>query len=105
LNVFHFLVASQTTLSLPPVLPLELEELLKPYFNRDDDNEDIDLSEEASDEEGPMCLSQSSLRRKLMFIQEEVLETNCPSSPMVVCVFIQNNYLKYLLNLFYFRAF
>jgi len=85
LNPLHFLVASQTTLSLPPVLPLELEELLKPYFNRDDDNEDIDLSEE--DEEGPMFLSQSSLRRKLMFIQEEVLETNCPSSPMVVCVF------------------
>lgn len=82
---YNFIVASQTTLSLPPVLPMELEEILKPYFNRDDEEEDQDFSEdEASDEEGPMCLSQSSLRRKLMFIQEEVLETNCPSSPIVV---------------------
>jgi Protein aurora borealis N-terminus len=78
------LVGSQTTLSLPPVLPSELEELLKPYFNSDDNEEDIELNEETSDEEGPMFLSQSSLRRKLMFIQEEVLETNCPSSPIVV---------------------
>jgi len=76
------LVASQTTLSLPPVLPPELEAALKPYFNNDQESE-----AELSEEEEPMFLSQSGLRRKLMFKQEEVLDIHCPSSPIVVGAF------------------
>ncbi|CAH1395572.1 unnamed protein product [Nezara viridula] len=52
---------TQTRLSLPPILPPEVEAALKPYFRNDDE---ADISDECN-------LSNSTLRRKLFFNKEE----------------------------------
>ncbi|XP_065353544.1 uncharacterized protein bora [Cloeon dipterum] len=77
--------ASQTMLTLPPILPPDLENALMPYLNRDSG---ILVSPESmlevhneSNESFSSSLSQCGLRRKLSFMMED--NTNCPSSPIV----------------------
>ncbi|XP_012261183.2 protein aurora borealis [Athalia rosae] len=62
---------AQTVLSLPPKLPLDLEEALKPYFT---------FTQEQHSENDEANLSNSSLRRKLFFSQEDSPEDERYSS-------------------------
>nr|CAD7420437.1 unnamed protein product [Timema poppensis] len=53
-------VSSQTVLSLPPVLPREVEEVLKPFFSTGEETEEADDS----------FMNTSTLRRKLLFHED-----------------------------------
>ncbi|XP_059488192.1 uncharacterized protein LOC132204007 [Neocloeon triangulifer] len=79
-------VSTQTMISLPLILPPELEKALQPYFRTElgtPISPESMLEEEEEDAQSSF-LSQSGLRRKLLFIQEETLASNCcPSSPIV----------------------
>nr|CAD7449843.1 unnamed protein product [Timema bartmani] len=53
-------VSSQTMLSLPPILPPEVEEVLKPFFSTGEETEEADDS----------FMNTSTLRRKLLFHED-----------------------------------
>ncbi|KAF4521429.1 hypothetical protein B566_EDAN010586 [Ephemera danica] len=78
----HLNFATQTALSLPVVLPPELEAALKPYFNQEEnDEQSLSFELEEEEEEEEVLLSQSGLRRKLLFHAVET-HSDPPSSPL-----------------------